>query len=114
VKRFVEKSFKRRVFWSSVKLLLGAAAIAIWNIPLVILMHAYLFKSLLINLTEHTVLFAWIYYLIVPLFGLIAYRSFHFMKSIKDLKALKKTNYQAIVAERANLIQRIKTFYKEY
>lgn len=114
VKRFVEKSFKRRVFWSSVKLLLGAAAIAIWNIPLVILMHAYLFKSLLINLTEHTVLFAWIYYLIVPLFGLIAYRSFHFMKSIKDLKALKKTNYQAIVAERTSLIQRIKTFYKAF
>lgn len=111
VKRFVEKSFKRPVFWSSVKLLLGAASMAVWNIPLVIAMHAFIFKPLLSDITEHTVLFAWIYYLILPLFGVVAYKSYHFIADAKDLKALKKTNYQPIVAERASLIQRIKTFY---
>jgi hypothetical protein len=111
VKRFVEKSFKRRVFWSSVKLLLGAASMAVWNIPLVITMHAFIFKPLLADITEHTVLFAWIYYLILPLFGVIAYKSYHFIADAKVLIALKKTKYQPIVAERASLIQRIKTFY---
>ena len=111
VKRHVEKSFKRRVFWSSVKLLLGGLAMWVWNIPLVILMHYFIFKPLLSDFTQYTVLFSLLYYIITPLLGLVAYKSYHLLKSAKDLKVVKQMNFQPFIAERASLIQRIKEVY---
>lgn len=111
IKNFVEKSFKRRVFWSSVKMILGMFAIGILNIPLVMLLNHYVFKPCLSNYTDHTALFAWIYYAVTPLFGLIAYKSFKLLKEIKDFQRIQKINYQPIVKERTRLIQRIKAVY---
>lgn len=111
IKNFVEKSFKRRVFWSSVKMILGAFAMAIWNIPIVIIMYHFLFKPVLSDFTSHVVLFTWIYYLLIPVFGVIGYKSFRALENAKKVKALKQSNVQLLVDERTSLIKRIKAIY---
>ncbi len=111
IKRFVEKSFKRRVFWSSVKMVLGTFAMVIWNIPIVIAMHHWIFKPTLIAFTSHTTLFTWIYFLIIPLFGVIAYQSFKVLKNSKDMRRIQKMDKESMVSERTKLIERIKVFY---
>lgn len=111
IKNFVEKTFKRRVFWSSVKMILGGFAMAIWNIPIVILMYHFIFKPLFGQQIENLLLLTWLYYFIIPIFGVIAYKSFRIIENVKKLKALKRSNFQQLVEERSSLIQRIKTFY---
>lgn len=111
IKNFVEKTFKRRVFWSSVKMILGGFAMAIWNIPIIILMYHFIFKPLFGHQIENLLLLTWLYYFIIPIFGVIAYKSFRIIENAKKLKALKRSNFQELVEERATLIQRIKAFY---
>lgn len=64
IKRFTEKTFKRRVFWSSVKMMLGMLAMALFNWPIVSLLNTHLF---------HNGYLAWIYFFTIPLLGLSAY-----------------------------------------
>jgi uncharacterized protein YacL len=45
VKRFVEKSFKRAVFYGSVKLLLGLLCMGLINIPVVFIFHKFIYAS---------------------------------------------------------------------
>ncbi len=45
VKRFVEKSFKRTVFYGSVKLLLGTIGMGVFNIPFIFLFHKFVYPS---------------------------------------------------------------------
>jgi hypothetical protein len=42
-KKFTEKAFGRKVFWGSVKMMLGKLLGTIWNIPIIIVMTHYLF-----------------------------------------------------------------------
>jgi hypothetical protein len=49
IKRFVEKSFRRKVFHGSVKLLLGKIIMGLVNIPIVILMHKFLFQKMMVT-----------------------------------------------------------------
>jgi hypothetical protein len=42
VKRFVEKSFKRSVFYGSVKLLLGMIGMGLINIPVIFIIHSFI------------------------------------------------------------------------
>lgn len=64
IKKFTEKTFKRRVFWSSVKMMLGMLAMALFNWPIVSLLNTHLF---------HNGYLAWIYFFTIPLLGLSAY-----------------------------------------
>jgi hypothetical protein len=100
VKRFAEKTFKRKVFWSSVKVILGTLILALFNIPIVVLMNKFLF---------HDTLVAWIYYLILPLIGLITYKWFRTFKVFKTKRVLSKMNLNSLLAKRSELIQRIET-----
>lgn len=45
VKTIVEKIFKRPVFWSGVKMLLGSAVFTLYNLPLIWLMYDYVYPS---------------------------------------------------------------------
>lgn len=45
VKRFVEKSFRRKVFYGSVKLLLGMIGMGLINIPFIFLFHRFIFPN---------------------------------------------------------------------
>lgn len=75
-KKFVEKTFKRSVFWGGVKMMLGKAFIGLFNIPIVILLHIYVFQNHWIS---------WPYYFIIPaLTGLFAYQYVKWLKELKD------------------------------
>lgn len=81
-KRFVEKTFKRKVFWGGVKMMLGKLFIGLYNIPLVIILHLNLFDSHWIS---------WPYYFIVPpLTGFIAYYYKIWWGRIKEKNTIKR------------------------
>lgn len=107
VKGFVEKAFKRRVFWSSVKMMLGVVAIGIWNIPLVVMMHYFIFKPLCLEYTDKVWAFSLVYYLITPILGVAAYQSARMYKKIK-LHTNKSTVLEKLANERNVLLKKIK------
>ncbi|MGV3632114.1 MAG: 1-acyl-sn-glycerol-3-phosphate acyltransferase [Bacteroidota bacterium] len=100
VKRFTEKSFKRRVFWSSVKVMMGALLMALWNIPLVYLLNAWLIYNGPLSLC---------YFLMLPFIGLITYYWFRRLKDYRTKKALQKTDLASVVKKRSELLERIDT-----
>lgn len=98
VKRFAEKTFKRRVFWSSIKMMLGSLVLTIYNIPLVILLHYFVF---------HNGIISFAYLLILPLIGVISYAWFAKLKIYKQKKALQNMNFDDLIATRNKLIVKI-------
>jgi hypothetical protein len=81
VKRFVEKSFKRPVFWGSVKMVFGTLLFGLYNILIVVLANYLLYNN---------ALFWTLYFFIVPpITGVIAYNYF---RRLKRYKVLKKMN----------------------
>jgi hypothetical protein len=99
IKRFTEKTFRRRVFWGSVKMLLGKATMGILNIPFIFLIHAYVFPSYLVGLG---------YYLIViPTCGLIAYIYSRNLVDFKTKGLIKKMDLTKILEKRKGLIDKI-------
>lgn len=96
IKRFVEKTFRRDVFWSGVKLLLGAAFSTLYNLPFLFLFYAFVYPSYWL---------AFLYYLIVPVFsGLFTYIQ---VKKIQDLQKFAKANekdLKELAEERAGLL----------
>lgn len=100
VKRFVEKTFKRDVFWSGVKMILGSAGSALWNLPILFLFPTYIYDSFLLAL---------IYYLTIPaLSGIFAH---HYVSTLGDYLSLKKMNHSELndlVERRKSLLKKIK------
>lgn len=98
VKRFVEKSFRRKVFWGSVKLLLGKISMGLLNIPFIFLFYHYVYPSYWLGFA---------YYLSIGLFGLAAYMWFRNFKSFKIKGAMKKMDPSKLWKRRADLLERI-------
>ncbi len=98
VKKFVERTFKRRVFWGSVKLLLGMLLIGLLNIPVIFLFHAYIFPSYWLG---------FVYYLSIGLFGLAAYTWFRELNSYRQKTNAKKVNLPELVQKRMHLLKEI-------
>lgn len=99
VKKFVEKSFKRKVFWGSVKMLMGALINGIYNIILVILLN---------KLIIHNTPVAWFYFFTVsPIAGVIAYSYAKRYKNFKVMNRLQKEDVSKAIAQRAELIKEI-------
>lgn len=98
VKGFVEKSFKRRVFWGSVKLLLGMISIGLINIPFIFLFHAFVYPSYWLG---------FIYYLLIGLFGLAAYMWFRNYIRYKEKGILSKMDLTKILQKRTDLLEKI-------
>ncbi|MFN5415695.1 MAG: 1-acyl-sn-glycerol-3-phosphate acyltransferase [Flavobacteriia bacterium] len=98
VKGFVEKSFKRNVFWSSVKIMMGTLVLALWNVPITILLDKFII---------HNSLIAWVYFFISPFIGLITYLWFRELKMYKTKKILAKMDLSAILKRRENLVTKI-------
>ena len=93
VKRFTEKSFKRPVFWGSVKMLVGMIVMGIVNIPMIFIVQSF-FGSYLIG---------FVYYVFIGLFGLSSY---HFIQEITQLKSklyARKSNLYSLKKERIEL-----------
>jgi len=100
VKSFVEKSFKRKVFWSSVKMLFGALAIGIYNILFVSIMNIFVFPAF----------WFWVIYFFVvpPLSGVLAYSYFKRVARYKRIQLLKEKQFSGIYADRENCLKEIK------
>ena len=100
VKRFVEKSFRRKVFWGSVKLIAGQLLIAILNIPLIFVFYYVVYPSWWL---------AFAYFLSIGMTGLAAYM---WMKNFKDFKikgVINKTDLSKLIKKRDELEEKINT-----
>jgi hypothetical protein len=98
-KKFVEKKFKRKVFWSSVKLLTGKITMGLFNIPFIFLFYKFIYPSYIL---------AFLYYVSIGLFGLSAYMWFRNYKSYKIKCKMKKMNLNKIWNKRLELYSKIK------
>ena len=104
IKRFVEKSFKRKVFHGSVKLLLGKIVMGLVNIPIVILMHKYLFKQI----DGYQGWMGFLYYAAIGLFGLAAYMWFRNLGALKEKKKYAHMSLKNLWEKRNQLAEKIK------
>ncbi|PWH85910.1 1-acyl-sn-glycerol-3-phosphate acyltransferase [Brumimicrobium oceani] len=99
IKSFVEKSFKRKVFWGSVKMLLGFVAIALFNVPLMILM---------VKLFDLPSFVGVIYFLtVIPIVSLFAYKWFEVFKINKMMKDISRRDVSKISYERMLIKEQI-------
>lgn len=101
VKRFTEKSFKRRVFWGSVKLLLGMITIGFLNIPVIFLFYNLIYPSYWLGI---------LYYLMIGLFGLAAYVWFKNFVQYKEKGVVAKADLSKFISKRKELIEMIHSF----
>lgn len=100
VKRFTEKSFKRKVFWGSVKLLLGTFTIGFLNIPVIFLFHNLIYPSYWLGIA---------YFLSIGLFGLAAYVWYGNFVQFKEKGVVSKADLSKILSKRKDLIEKIHT-----
>lgn len=100
VKQFTERSFKRKVFYGSVKLILGKITMGLFNIPVIFLFHAYVYPSWAAAIG---------YYFLIGLFGLAAYVLVLNFKDFKKKGIINKTDVSKFVAKREALMTRLKS-----
>jgi hypothetical protein len=100
IKKFTEKSFKRRVFWSSVKMLLGKLTMAILNFPMIFIFYNLIYPSYTLAIIN--------YLFFIPICGLIAYLYKRNIRSFQVKGVLSKMNLTKFIAKREALILKIK------
>jgi 1-acyl-sn-glycerol-3-phosphate acyltransferase len=98
VKKFVEKSFRRNVFWGSVKMMLGKLLGTIWNIPVIMAITHYFFPYQWMG---------WAYFFVVPLLCFAAYRYAIAFKEFRIKGAMDKIDVSRFTPRRADLKTRI-------
>ena len=102
VKRFVEKTFKRDVFWSGVKMILISTGAALINLPLLFILPSYLNDSFLLAL---------IYYLTIPaLSGIFAYHYVEIFRKVRGLSRTPSSELQHLVQKRSAIIEEVNQF----
>jgi len=99
VKSFVEKKFKRAVFWGSTKMLFSMICIGLLNIPVI-----FLFSNFF-NVSNWWGL---IYYLLIGLFGLGFYLSMTLIKDLIRSSKLKKENVNELINKRNQAMSLLK------
>ena len=104
-KKYVEKSFKRPVFWGSTKMLFSMILIGLLNIPFI-----FVFS----NFFDVSNWFGLLYYLMIGLFGLSAYNSMILFSTIVKIILLKKRDLNELLENR-NVVYSmlVKTLPKE-
>lgn len=98
IKRFVEKSFRRKVFWGSVKLVMGKIVMGLANIPYIFLFYHFIYPSWWLALA---------YYFSLGILGLAAYMWFRNLEYFKAKGVVKKTNIASFIQRREELVQRV-------
>lgn len=98
VKRFVEKSMRRKVFWGSVKLVVGKIVMGLVNLPVIWLFYYFIFPSWWMAIA---------YYAAIGLFGLAAYMWFRNLKYFKTKGAINKAKMDAFIKKRQDLVQQL-------
>ena len=96
LKKFIEGTFKRRVFWSGIKMILGFFIISLYNIILIFSINA------VFDLVNGWV--AWSYLiLLVPFLGLIAYEYNRLFKTIMAKNRTAKSALTPFLSDRKEL-----------
>jgi hypothetical protein len=98
VKKYVENSFKRRVFWGSVKLLLGMISMGILNFPVIFLFHYFVYPSYWLG---------FLYYSLIGLFGLSTYMWWRNFKLLKEKNMAVRSDLTDLVSKREALLKEI-------
>ena len=98
VKKFTEKTFKRRVFWSSVKMMVGMLVMALFTWPIVALLNAYLIHNGWLSL---------VYFFTIPLFGIIAYSWKRTYVDFQTKRKLNKMDLKEFIQKRKALEEKI-------
>ncbi|HZH85970.1 MAG TPA: 1-acyl-sn-glycerol-3-phosphate acyltransferase [Brumimicrobium sp.] len=99
VKRFVENSMKRKVFWGSVKMLVGAIAVGLFNFVLLFIV-AKIFDFSFLKL-----LFAGLF--VGPLSAIVAVNWIKTLKLHKKMSKVTKMDVSDISTERADILREI-------
>jgi hypothetical protein len=100
IKRFVEKSFRRPVFWGSVKMLLGLVA-------------AGLFNLIILFLGVYVVYHSWpfwllVYFIVIPLSGVIAYNWFKCLNRVKRRSNMFEKDLGDLGVQREKIMKEIR------
>ena len=99
IKRFDEKSFRRKVFYGSVKLILGMITMGLISIPFIFLFHAYVYPSWGL---------AFLYYALIGIFGLCAYVWMLNFKDFKTKGIVTKMDTSKLAEKRNKLVETLK------
>jgi 1-acyl-sn-glycerol-3-phosphate acyltransferase len=99
VKKWVEKNFRRAVFWGSVKFLMGMILMGLINIPVIFLFHHFVYPSYLLG---------FLYYSCIGLFFLAAYTSKMTWSDLKRKKEINLNKVSELAEERKRLLKEIK------
>lgn len=94
VKRFVEKSFRRKVFWGSVKLIMGKIIMGLINLPVIWLFHYFVYPSYWLGFA---------YYACIGFFWTAAYEWMLNFKRFKQKGAVNKTDLSKLMKKREEL-----------
>ena len=94
IKRFVENSFKRKVFWSSTKMVVGMIAMGLVNLPFIWIFHAFVYDNWAIAIA---------YFLSIGLFGLAAYDWVSSIKTFLAKGKVQKADISLIFEKRSAL-----------
>jgi 1-acyl-sn-glycerol-3-phosphate acyltransferase len=99
VKKFTEKTFKRPVFWSSVKMMVGMLVMALFTWPIVALLNAYLIHNGWLSL---------VYFFTIPLFGIVAYNWKRKLVDFQTKRKLNNMDLKEFIQKRKALEEKIK------
>ncbi len=103
VKNFTEKTFKRRVFWSSVKMMLGMLAMAIFTSAVVYLLNSNYIHNAWLSL---------LYFFTLPLFGIVAYTWKRKLIDFQTKRKLNRMDLKDFIQKRKELEEKIKLLIK--
>jgi len=98
----VEKLFKREVFWSGVKLLLGTTLATLYNLPVIWMFHDYVFESYWLG---------FLYFITVPAASIIlAHQYGEMLKDTVRILRTKESVIASFVERRKKLVAKIRDF----
>ncbi len=100
LKRFIEKTFKRRVFWSGIKMILGFFILSVYNIILMLTINS------IFDLVNNWILWSYII-LIVPFLGLLAYEYARMYRNMRNNRRATKANFDRWVDSRKQLVNMV-------
>jgi hypothetical protein len=98
VKKLTEKMFRRKVFWGSVKMMLGKLFGTLYNVPLIILLTHFLFPF---------VWMGWVYYFVIPVICRVALTYVVAFREFRIKGVMRKTDVSKFTERRADLMKRI-------
>jgi hypothetical protein len=99
IRQFVHKSFKRKVFWGSVKMLLGMVLFGVLNIPYIFLFYHFVFPSYWLG---------FIYFALIGLFWTASYEWMLAFARFREKGILAKIDLTKFIDKRNALVTKIK------